>query len=197
MPSGSSGFERVQAAQLALFLILLAFFMALVAPLDFEDRRVGNVLTTVRETFSEGAGDGFLARRTATQGESWSLDAARRLSAGLRRIFPEANLPDGVAASGLSLELPLKGIFAADGSVRAERLARTAEALTSVPLSALRVRLLLPADTEPRRVAEAGRLLYEPALIGADVAAGIDNGLRGKARLSIELAPLTGAGRAP
>ena len=64
----------------------------------------------------------------------------------------------------------------------------SAESFASVPPAALQLRLSFPPSVAAERIGAAGQALYGPALIGADVAVGIDHGLREQARLDIRLA---------
>lgn len=171
---------------LALFILLLAFFILLNSMSTFRDEKVGVVLESVDDAFSQAPDKGGPAGDIDRQGIiAQAATAIRQLGDQMLAEIPLAKLETRTSPNGdrTILAVPEAEIFqAADGAVRGDRtglLHRIADVLTPRP-GGIQVRAeVLFAAAGPEAVARAGALARGLVHTGAPPAAltiGLDPG---------------------
>lgn len=188
----SAGDGGIQSLALALFLVILAFFIMLVSISSFEDRKVSSALESLQQKFRAAGNADPSAIEATPQAEARALQTAflERLAALLNSELQNARVNADEAGNVLYVAFPVTQFFPPGGAVlRGERTALfegIAQAIEERPAGS-RIAVEVFLDRPSADATDARLVVAQASAIGADLVA------RGVARDSVSVGLRPGA----
>lgn len=187
-PAGSQkgwSLAGIETIQLALFLVLLAFFFALVAGAEFDDKRRGDVVSSVRDAFPAS----FAADKASIVGrDNAAGPTQQRLNAlyqQLSELFPSARASATQGKNAFLLDLPAEAVFLPSGALRTARLAQAGQIIAEAKLSGIAIGLAFPGDADLAPIGGAAQALAGAGVPASRLSVARDPSLSGRVNFRI------------
>lgn len=188
----------IETTQLALFLVLLAFFFALVAGAEFDDKRRGDVVSSVRDAFPASvAGD--KARIVGSERPEGPVgEALSALHKRLREMFPSAQESRRSGDNSFLLDMPVAAVLRPTGELRSKRITQAGSAIAKAGLPGLDVLMIFPERTSLAPVGASAQMLVDAGVAQSALSIGLDPAIsdRVQLRISADLGADAGSERA-